>query len=593
MVSTNAIEGNKTLTTDPAQDPGQPAAAFKGVLLQAKGVTVRRGASLELLSDISFHIEPGELISLTGTSRSGKSTLLRSLAGLLEPASGEILIDGVDLYANLKAFRSIIGYVPAEFAVQGNLTVDEVLREGARLRLPRRTPSEAREQKVQSLLQDLGLSQVTDRRVGALSRAEKRRLSIAVELLSSPGILLLDDPAEQLTPFEEVQITLLLREFARQGLTIIQADQRARSAGLSDKVIILAPGGLLAWFGPAEEGFAHLRTLVPRGVAKDLFALKEAIELLANPQVEQGIEWAKRFKSHEAYQKYVDDPLHNRYPDLLLQTRPLLRIRLRNSSQEKSPPPLIPRANAAQKFFLLIGRNARLLWRDKTLFTMLAVPPLIALVDFLLFSTAALEPARFQISVGVLVLLVLLTAGLLLQNESLKEKAVYQRENRTGSLPLPYSLSKVWLAALLAIYQGLVWAGIHFVATGMAGGMPIFGVYMVTFLLLAFVGGLLGLIVSAFSRTAMATASWLLLFTIPQFILSGAVVPLSNPGFAIDFLAKINPSRYAYETLLAASGYAASLNVSPLSDWLALLILSVGLILLLVGIQYRAGAVRA
>jgi hypothetical protein len=149
---------------------------------------------------------------------------------------------------------------------------------------------------------------------------------------------------------------------------VIQVDQRARSAGLSDKVIILVPGGGLAWFGPANEAFTHFQPLVPRGVAKDLFALKEAIEMLANPQQDHGTEWAKRFKAADAYQKYVDDPLHNRYPDLMLQTRPLLRLRLRNTSQEKLPPPIIPRANAVQRLGLLIRRNTRLLWRIKRRF---------------------------------------------------------------------------------------------------------------------------------------------------------------------------------------------------------------------------------
>jgi ABC-type multidrug transport system ATPase subunit len=558
-------------------------------LLQVKELTIHTRAGAGLLSDVSFHIEPGELISLTGTSRSGKSTLLESLAGLLKPASGEILIDGIDLYAHLKAFRASIGYVPAEFALQPNLTVAEVMREGARIRLPRRTSHEERELRVQSLMELLGLTQAADLRVGALSRADRRRLSIALELIPAPGLLLLDQAVERLTPFEEVQITILLRDLARQGLTIIQADQRARSAGLSDKVIILGPGGVLAWFGPPEEGFAHLRTLVPRGVAKDLFGLKEAIELLANPQVEDGLEWANRFKEHDAYQKYVDDPLHNRYPDLLLQTRPLLRLRLRNSSQEKLPPPIVPRANAAQKFFLLIRRNARLLWRDRTLFHMLAIPPLVALIDFLLTSTTALDPGRLPISLGMLVFLVLLTSGMLVQTEIFKERAVYQRENRTGSLPLPYILSKVWLAGWLALYQGLVWAAIHFIATGMAGGVQAFGLYGITFFLLAFVGGLLGLLVSALSRSATTITGWLLLLTVPQLLLSGSVLPLEQLRFPFDLLARINPSRYAYEALLAASGTARGPGIAPAAGhWGALAILSISLIVLLLVIQQGA-----
>jgi ABC-type multidrug transport system permease subunit len=415
---------------------------------------------------------------------------------------------------------------------------------------------------------------------------------MAVELIGSPGLLLLDQSAEPLTPFEEVQITILLRQLSRQGLTIIQVDQRARSAGLSDKVIILAPGGLLAWFGPANEAFTHFQTLIPRGVAKDLFALKEAIELLANPQQDQGTEWAKRFKAHQAYQKYVDDPLNNRYPDLLLQTRPLLRLRLRNSSQEKLPPPIIPRANVAQKLILLIRRNTRLLWRDKTAFSLLAIPPLIASIDFVLSSILRSQPERAPIIFGVLVFLVLLTSASLVQNEISKEKIVYRYENRTRTLLLPYILSKVWLVGILAIYQALVWTTIHFLATGMAAAPQALIPYGVALFLIAFTGGMLGLIVSAISKKATTTTNWLLLLTVPQLILSGAILPVENLSFPLNILAGINPSRYGLDALLISSGFKEGISAIPISHWFAFVIISVGLIVFLVGIQRRAENAR-
>jgi ABC-type multidrug transport system ATPase subunit len=592
MVSTKAIEGNKTVMTDSDQVAGQNVAAPSGVLLQAKGLTIGAHTGENLLSDISFHIEPGELISLTGVGRPGKSILLQILAGLRKPLSGEILIDGVNLYANLKAFRSSLGFVPAEFALPASLTVTEIMEDGARLRLPRRASRQERKQKISTLLQTLGLTQVANQRAGLLNPAEKRLLSIAVELIGSPGLLLLDQSAEPLTPFEEVQITILLRQLSRQGLTIIQVDQRARSAGLSDKVIILAPGGLLAWFGPANEAFTHFQTLIPRGVAKDLFVLKEAIELLANPQSDHGMQWAERFKAHEAYQKYVDDPLNNRYPDLLLQTRPLLRLRLRNSSQEKLPPPIIPRANAAQKLILLIRRNARLLWREKTLYSMLAIPPLIASIDFVLSSILRSQPESAPIIFGVLVFLVLLTSASLVQNEISKEKIVYRYENRTKTLLLPYILSKVWLVGILAIYQALVWTTIHFLATGMAAGLPTLVPYGVALFLVAFTGGMLGLIVSAMSINATTRTNWLLLLTVPQLILSGVILPAENLSFPLNVLAGINPSRYGLDALLISSGYKEGISAIPVSHWFAFVIISLGLIVFLVGIQRRAENAR-
>jgi ABC-type multidrug transport system ATPase subunit/ABC-type multidrug transport system permease subunit len=586
--STDVKVGHDAAMADLTEMDSEPTQPSKGALLQAKRVTINTRAGESLLSDISFHVEPGELISLTGLSDTGKSILLQSLAGLMKPSSGEILIDGVNLYANLKAFRSSIGYVPTEVALQPNLTVIEILQDAAILRLPRHSSFQYRRQRVQTLLETIGLTHVTDGRVGLLSRIEKRKLSIAVELIGSPRLLLVDESSASLTPFEEIQITILLRELSRHGLTVIQVDQRSRRAGLSDKVIFLAPGGLLAWYGPPEEAFIHLRKMIPRGVAKDLFGLKEALEVLANPQLQEGIEWAKRFKADPAYQKYVDDPFNNKFPDLMLQTHPLLRLRLRNNSQEKLPPPIIPRASVAQKLILLSRSNFRILWRERMLFQMLAIPPLVALVDFILSS----NPDRPSIVLGVLVFLVLLTAALLVQNEIFKERTVYQRENRSTLEAFPYILSKASIVGVLAIYQALVWAIIHFAAVGNTGGLSVLGSYVITFFLVAFIGGIVGLLVSASSRTAMMTANWILLLTVPQLILSGAIVPLEKLAFPFRFLSILNPARYALDSLLTASGYREGIRTALAVDWLILAIISLLLIALLVGIQQRAGSIR-
>lgn len=543
-----------TVMTDLAQHDVETAPGTNGVLLQAKGLTISTRAGESVLSDISFHIEPGELVSLTGFSRSGTATLLQCLAGLLKPVSGEVLIDGVNLYANLKAFRATIGYVPADFALHPNLTMVEILQDAARLRLPRSTSAPDRKQRLQIVLETVGLTDMKDVRAGLLSEVEKRKLSIAVELLGYPKLLLLDESVEPLTPFDEVQITILMRELSRQGVTIIQVNPRSRSAGLSDKIIFLAPGGYLAWFGPSDEAFTYLKTFLPRGVVKDLFGLQEALEMLVNPQVRDGIEWGKRFKDNSAYEKYVDDPLNNRYPDLMLQTRPLIRIRLRNSAKEKLPPPIIPRASLIQKFFLLLRRNLLLLWRDKTGLLMLAIPPFVALIYFFLSSSAQLNAGGSSISLGLLVFLVLLTAAFLTQNEIFKEKAVYQRENRTSSLLFPYIMSKVWLVGSLAIYQGLVWTIMQSLGEiGLAGGPQALFPTGIILILVSFVGGILGLMVSALSRTAMTTTGWVFLLTVPLLL----------------FI------------------------LNPLSHWSKLAIISLFLIVILMAIQNRAASVRA
>src|SRR5512140_1029155 len=120
-LTTAGIGGNERINvvnSDPAHMNGQYVKGSSPVLLQARGLILTMHSGEKLLFDVSFHIEPGELVALTGPSRSGKTSLLHSLAGLKKPTNGEISIDGVSLYSNQKTFRSSIGFVPAEYALQ-------------------------------------------------------------------------------------------------------------------------------------------------------------------------------------------------------------------------------------------------------------------------------------------------------------------------------------------------------------------------------------------------------------------------------------------------------------------------------------------
>ena len=139
--------------------------------------------------------------------------------------------------------------------------------------------------------------------------------------------------------------------------------------------------------------------------------------------------------------------------------------------------------------------------------------------------------------------------------KSSKKGRCISAKQRTSSLLFPYILSKVWLVGILAIYQGLVWTIIHSfgeTGTGLAGGLQALLPSGITLFLVAFVGGILGLMVSALSRTAMTTTGWVLLLTVPQLL----------------FI------------------------FNPLSHWSKLAIMSLFLIVLLVGIQQVAGNVR-
>jgi hypothetical protein len=186
---------------------------------------------------------------------------------------------------------------------------------------------------------------------------------------------------------------------------------------------------------------------------------------------------------------------------------------------------------------------------------MLAIPPLLALFYFFLTSTAQLDAVSPLLSPGLLAFLVVLTAAFLLQNQIVKDRVVYQRESRTSSLLFPYVMSKVWLAGIWAIYQGVVWTIIPSfdgIGTMLSGGLQPLLPTVTLFTLLSFVGGLLGLIVSSLSRTAL-TPGWVLVLTASLLL------------FMLD----------------------------PLSHWSRSAIISLLLIVLLMIIQQRAASARS
>ncbi|HXQ34376.1 MAG TPA: ABC transporter permease, partial [Anaerolineales bacterium] len=191
-----------------------------------------------------------------------------------------------------------------------------------------------------------------------------------------------------------------------------------------------------------------------------------------------------------------------------------------------------------------------LLWRDRAGLLMLVIPPLVALVHFIL-SPGGADSNRLPVVFDLFVFLVVLTAAMLVQNEIFKERAVYEREQRTTPLLFPYILSKIWLVGLLAIYQGLVWTVIHSLGQiGSATGSQDLLASGITLSLVAFFGGVLGLMVSALSKRTMTSVSWVLLLTVPLLLF-------------------FNPS----------------------NSWLSLIIVSLFLIILLLMIQNRVGSV--
>ncbi len=543
--------------------------ASGGLLLQVRDLQIQTAGGINRVSDLSLQIQPRELIVMTGSGRLNKSFFLETLAGIKPPSKGDILLDGVDLYPNHKIFASYIGFVPPEIALHENLKVGEVLKYEGRLRLPRETSSRSLQQRVQEILEFTGLKAEESVFLRSLSNDKKWLASIAVELLNAPRLLLVSEPAVSLDPSDEIKITAILKQAAKNGMTIIQAANGTRSAMMADKVIVLAPDGSLAWFGPAAEAVEYIRDQLPiEWSVEENFSFDDVQTTVENQELAAVEPWSKRFRANSAYTKYIEDPLSDKQPDLLTQDRPLSRFRL--AAKEKTPPPKVNSVSGLAKFSLLTNRAIRLLSRDRIGLLMLIAPPVIGLSDFFLSSPTMQDPllgdpGRLPVVLGLIIFLIMTVTAILFHEEITAERSIYRREKRVTTLAAPYVLSKAWIAFLVAIYVSFVWAIIHFIAAGMINQLNYLPAYWITLALVAFTGGILGLIASAIARNSQTAILWALILTVPQLFLSGSILPMTRLDPVSQVLTFVNPSRYAFNTLLTFSGYG--LDIATDTCW--------------------------
>ena len=214
--------------------------------------TIKNRATL--LNDISLSIPPRSFVALVGASGAGKSTLMDALNGLRPADQGSIILNGQDYYRNLAAFNMQIGYVPQDDIVHREITVERALFYAAKLRLPGDFTAAQIEQRITEVLEDVELTDRRKQLVKQLSGGQRKRVSLALELLANPGIFFLDEPTSGLDPGLDRKMMLLLRRLADKGHTIVLVVYRTtNNISVCDYVCFLARGGRLAYFGPPED----------------------------------------------------------------------------------------------------------------------------------------------------------------------------------------------------------------------------------------------------------------------------------------------------------------------------------------------------
>ena len=230
------------------------------VALSMRGVTRReRGASSALIHDISFDVKTGSLVALVGADGAGKTTLMRTAAGLLKPQEGDVCLFGENLYQNLNRLQAECGYMPQQFGLYADLSVRENLLLYADLF---GLTDKAREARFKELLSMTGLAPFTERLTGKLSGGMKQKLGLACALLNRPKLLLLDEPSVGVDPLSRKELWRILIDSARTELmTVVVATTYMDEASLCDQVLVLEDGKLVLSDTPQAIA-EHARGLV-------------------------------------------------------------------------------------------------------------------------------------------------------------------------------------------------------------------------------------------------------------------------------------------------------------------------------------------
>lgn len=261
-------------------------------------------------------MHPGECVGLLGPSGAGKSTLLRCLSGTQEISRGELLYQGQSFSAHRATLRPQIGLVPQDDIVHLSLTPDQELSFASRLRLPD-LPEKERQARVEGLLQVLEIAAVRHTRIRRLSGGQRKRVSIAVELLSQPQVLFLDEPTSGLDPALEEKTMQLFQGLSREGRTVLLTTHVMESLDVLDKILILVQGRMV-FFGPPE-------------LALEMFQARSFSKIYTQIAQANPAELERRFRQSSLYQEFVR------------QARPSPRA----SSPRATPTPSGPRSKGA------------------------------------------------------------------------------------------------------------------------------------------------------------------------------------------------------------------------------------------------------
>ncbi|MHC3390776.1 FHA domain-containing protein [Streptomyces lavendulocolor] len=492
--------------------------------VQDLAVTVDRGRKT-LIDDVSFPVGEKCLLGVVGPSGSGKSTLLNALTGLRPADRGSVLYDGRDLYRDYAELRRRIGLVPQDDILHLQLTVRRALTYAAELRFPEDTARAERQARVDEVIEELGLQQRAEQPIHSLSGGQRKRVSVALELLTKPSLLFLDEPTSGLDPGMDRSVMHMLRGLADDGRTVIVVTHSVLSLDVCDRLLVLAPGGRIAYYGPPEDALRYF----------GFTQWPEAFEAFENDRER---DWAGQYR---------DSSLHRQYIAGAMQRPPLP-----DGAGAATPPAPPPKAQSwGAQLRTLVRRYTAALSADRTFIAIMIALP------FVMGAMArALSEGGFGRESTMNVLLILCVGGVLTGaanavRELVKERTIYRRERAVGLSRSAYLMSKVVVLGVITVVQAVVLTlvaliGVPLNAPGGKGVlMPPLIEITLAVALLSFTAMMLGLFVSALVRKEEVTMPLLVLLAIVQVVFCGGLLKIHG-ALVLEQLSWLIPSRWAF-----------------------------------------------
>jgi ABC-type multidrug transport system ATPase subunit/pSer/pThr/pTyr-binding forkhead associated (FHA) protein len=558
-----------------------------------------------LLDHVSFKALPGDMIALMGPSGAGKTTLLLTLNGYLPPTAGQVRINGEDLYAIYDALRGSIGYVPQDDIVHPELTVFEAVKYSARFRLPPDYSEQEIDARVEQTLKDLGLESLKNLQIGkpekkVLSGGQRKRVNIALELVTDPVILFLDEPTSGLAADDTTALINLLADLTKKtGKTIIMTiHQPAREEYEKfNLAFIMGYGGIPTYYGPTgEASYRTFGALTEREGSPYRHFQTRVMGQIDNPR--------DMFDMLNVRERFVHEEMKKRDPNVPKNTARLEAARgWRNEFFQQQNPIFqqmysgrravgtepaargVPgRAGVAlvRQLFLLMSRYWKVRIRDRAgaAIMFLQAPVIAVMLVFVFAGQKAAVPfwclgAMQELSrrgstgktsadilngmlptqdqTGALFFVVVSCVWFGTSNaarEIVTERAIYLRERMVNLNLINYVLSKYILLSLISVIQCTMLLGIVFFGLGFSGGIQAFLIELGVMIAVSMNATALGLLLSTVVSSAEAAMALTPIALIPQVVLGGLMVPMTtNP--MLKPLMYIMPARWGFEGAIA------------------------------------------